>query len=232
MRKFIKKLLLICFSSFVAVFALSFVSSKNVERQSDFTFSKHYDYYIIGHSHPECAYNDKLIRNTKNIAASGEAYFYSYFKLKKVLGANYKPKAVFIEFTNNQLGEAMNEWTWDDKHISQKYVLLSPFIPISSTMPLLKNNFQGFINGYALALKSNLHSIFRGDYKSTNSLGGYRSLDNKLSDDDLENTRESSQLTNKELSKINLMYLDKMIKLCQNQNIKVILIRSPQHSQL
>jgi hypothetical protein len=173
-----------------------------------------------------------LITTTKNLASSGEAYYYNYFKLKKVLEENEKPKAVFIEYTNNQLAEEMNDWIWDNKHISQKFVLLSPFIPITETLPLIENNFSGFLNGMALSLKSNFYSVLKNENRNTQQFGGYRVLTNKLTELALNTPRKLNKPSGDDLSQTNLKYLDKMIELCQSLDIKVILIRSPQHKKI
>ncbi|NBV14651.1 MAG: hypothetical protein EBS07_11370, partial [Sphingobacteriia bacterium] len=76
---------------------------------------------LVGHSHPECAFNDSLINNFKNLAESGESYFYTYFKLQEVLAQNPSINTVFIEYTNNQIIAEMNNWIWDDFHMSYRY---------------------------------------------------------------------------------------------------------------
>ena len=122
----------------------------------------------------------------------------------------------------------MNNWIWDDKHISQKYVPMSPFIPFQETDVLLKNNFSGFSNGFSLALKSNIFSVFKKDFPSMNDLGGYRKLDNALTDNKDYKGLKPKNLTDKGHSNINIEYLRKMISLCKSKDIRVILIRSPQ----
>src|SRR5690554_8088243 len=79
--------------------SLSFIERK----YSDFKLDEHPKYIVVGHSHPECAFNDSLIPELKNISHSGESYFYSYFKTKQVVQQNTSIEVVFIEFTNNQI---------------------------------------------------------------------------------------------------------------------------------
>jgi hypothetical protein len=232
MKKFGFKFIVFSVVAILTIVTSHIILINEVSQNINFNVSSNPKYYIIGHSIPECAYNDSLIKNTKNIASSGEAYFYNYFKLKKVLEQNVKPKAVLIEFTNNQLSKVMNDWTWDDKHISQKYVPFSPLIPIKESTVLLYNNFAGFSNGLALSLKSNLYSIIRDDYLAINEIGGYRKLENKLSELDLKPPKEINQKFKEKSSQVNFKYLKKMIKLCENYSVKVVLIRSPQNPKI
>ena len=52
-------------------------------------------YVFLGHSHAQAAYNDKLIDSAFNLASSGEAYFYTYVKLNKILEDNSDKKIIF-----------------------------------------------------------------------------------------------------------------------------------------
>jgi hypothetical protein len=110
--------------------------------------------------------------------------------------------------------------------------LLSPFIPITETLPLIENNFSGFLNGMALSLKSNFYSVLKNENRNTQQFGGYRVLTNKLTELALNTPRKLNKPSGDDLSQTNLKYLDKMIELCQSLDIKVILIRSPQHKKI
>jgi hypothetical protein len=71
--------------------------------KAQFTLETPVENVIFGHSHPECAYNDSLIGNFKNLAQSRQSYFYSFSKIKNVHKQNPQIKNIFIEFTNNQI---------------------------------------------------------------------------------------------------------------------------------
>ena len=83
-----------------------------IKNSANFKLKPQTKYLVLGHSHPECAFNDSLINNLKNLAQTGESYYYTYFKTIKVLEQNPSIEIVFVEFTNNQIYELMNNWIW------------------------------------------------------------------------------------------------------------------------
>src|SRR5688572_3458168 len=77
-------------------------------------------YLVVGHSHPECAFNDSLVPGLVNLANSGEAYIYTSIKAQKMLAENPHIKTLFIEYSNNQVNARMDEWTWGDEFMPSK----------------------------------------------------------------------------------------------------------------
>jgi len=231
MRQFIKLSITFFIVLFTFIFVLVESSEYIVNKNSDFKLSNNIKHLVLGHSHPECAFNDSIIENFKNISQSGESYFYTYFKAKKIIEQNPSIETVFIEFTNNQINESMNSWIWKEKYMNSKYPRYSPFMNITDKMVLIKNNLSGYLNSTSLSLKDNLGRVIKQNFNYTNSIGGYRYLE-RYKTDSLVKTMNlySSQLDVVEVSEYNLKYLSKIIYLCEEQGIRVFLIRSPQHS--
>jgi hypothetical protein len=92
--------------------------------------------WVLGHSHPQCAFHDSILTDIDNFATSGESYYYTYFKTRMLLQATNQPSVVFIEFANNQITPRMNEWIWSDEHLSKQYSELQPFISYSDQLIL------------------------------------------------------------------------------------------------
>ena len=65
-----------------------------INKKANFKLDKNDEMIVVGHSHPECAYNDSLIPSLKNLANSGESYFYTLQKLKKIVPANPQIKTI------------------------------------------------------------------------------------------------------------------------------------------
>lgn len=205
-----------------------------VRKQANFKFSKNYKYLMLGHSHPECAYNDSLIANFKNAASSGESYFYTFYKLKKILEQNNDIETVLIEFTNNQVNAGMDNWIWGDKYISKFYPKYGSFLDFEDTCLLMKHNLGSLLNNFSVLQKKNLIMGLNDDYNFIGRIGGYvyykeNNLKNsiKFQNDDGENKIDKNK---KNISEMNILYLEKMIALCKSYGKEVVFIRSPQHA--
>jgi hypothetical protein len=189
---------------------------------------------ILGHSHPECAYNDSLIDHFKNYSNSGSSYFYTYFKVKKLIEQNSQIKTVFIEFTNNQIDSSMNEWIWGNKFLSASYPKYCAFMEADDYKMLLLNNWHSVLNSEAIALKNNLSFLLssKQSYINESNWGGYKFLIRDKTDSLINAGKNTNQKLNKpELSEANINYLLKIVKLCNSKNITVYLIRSPLHNK-
>lgn len=218
------------------IISIDFLTGFLINKNADFRISSKPKYIILGHSHPECAYNDSLIQNFQNLAKSSESYYYNFFKLKKVLEQNKEIECVFIEYTNNQIKLEMNNWIWDNKHISNLYPKYSSFMTFKDQYILFKNNPKGFLNAFSSSSRLKLSIVLSGNYDYTNKIGGYNYLERNKTDSLLKKiiaqkkTNSNSKLFQaKDISELNLVYLEKMISLVKKFNKKVILIRTPLH---
>ena len=189
-------------------------------------------YIVLGHSHPETAFNDSLITQFSNNSASGESYFYTLAKTKLLFKHNNNIETVFIELSNNQISMKMDEWIWGDINVDSRIKFYGPFIDMEGYNLLLKKNPFGLINSIAVSTKKNpfffINKSF--DYKR---LGKYFYLmknktdslvrESKLKQIDLDSFRQ--------VSNYNMNYLKKLINFCESKNKKVYLIRSPLHEK-
>ncbi|KAF2080420.1 hypothetical protein [Flavobacterium sharifuzzamanii] len=229
MKTFIKNVIIYISLFFGLVLLIELSTALIINRHANFKFELKPKYLVLGHSHPECAFNDSIIYKLKNIARSAEPYYYTYFKLKKVLEQNSSIETIFIEYTNNQINPEMDDWTWDDEHISSRYVNYSPFIPLNHQFILLLNNPTGFFNAFSYSNKSKFINIVKEDYDYTNKLGGYLYLVRDKTDSILKNTSKIDPKNSITISKTNISYLEKTIELIKRHKKNVFLIRSPQH---
>lgn len=235
MGRFFKNLGLF-FMLLVAVCLLVFgFQTWNIRKKANFKFSKNYKNLMLGHSHAECAYNDSLITNFKNVATSGESYFYTFYKAKKVLEQNEAIEIVFIEFTNNQIGANMDTWIWGNKYISKFYPKYGSFIDFQDTGLLMEHNLSSVLNNFSVHQKRNFRMLLDDNYDFVQHIGGYV----YYIENDLEKAiilQEKNDKNNKEnyggISDINILYLEKIVLLCKSLGKQLIFIRSPQHTAL
>lgn len=235
MKKFLQK-----FSLFVIFVTSSLLITTGVifytiRSMADFKINSDSRYVIFGHSHPECAFNDSVISNFKNLAQSGESYFYTYQKVKMVIQQNPQIEVVFIEFTNNQINNLnMSKWIWSEEFLSNKYHIYSPFMNLKDHFLIIQNNLSGFINSFSLSLRYNFGKIRNSNYSFNNQLiWGYRQLNECYIDSLLcsNTTYNLPAESNYRISEENISYLQQALQFCKLNKKRVFLIRSPQHTK-
>jgi hypothetical protein len=74
------------------------------------------------------------------------------------------------------------------------------------------------------------------DFNKTKELGGYYYLNTDNHDAKTpalpnQQERKDKYISNSKISECNITYLEKTIQLCKDQNIKVVLVRSPLHKK-
>jgi hypothetical protein len=230
MKGFIKKIVIFLSLAVLALMALVVVPNYIVKSQSSFKIEDNRTRLILGHSHSQCSVNDSILNNSINLSASGESYFYNYQKLKKVVGANKQINTVFIEFANNHVDSVMDDWTWGYEKMSYYLQFYSPFMESEDFNLLLEHNSTDLLACYSIATRKHLYRILAGDFNLIDDIGDFTGL--KLSKVDeliAKNNFNSSISKSHTISETNLSYLRKMIEFCRANNVKVFLIRSPQH---
>lgn len=235
MGNFIRNIILFGLLSTSLIVGIDRFLSSLINQHASFAFDPAPRYVFFGHSHPECAYNDSLIQDSRNIAESSEAYFYTYLKVKKVLEQNPSVETLFIECTNNQISPKMNDWTWDSRHLSHKYTKYAPFIHLSDQITLLLQNPRGFLTSLPYSIKRKFTTVARNDYDFSDQLGGYKYLVRYKTDSLLQNLNplaakdELGMSATDSVSRINLNYLRRIIEIIRKNNKHVVLVRTPIH---
>lgn len=232
MRQFIQLTLSFLLVLFTLIFVVIECSEYIINKRSDFKLNPNTKYLVFGHSHPECAFNDSLIDNFQNLSESAESYYYTYFKAKKIIKQNPSIETVFIEFTNNQIIDTMNNWIWQERYMNYNYPKYSPFMGFKDKMVLAKNNLSGYSNSSSLSLKHNVGRVVKQNFSYSKAIGGYLYLEKDKTDSLLNNMKTNSMYENNiPVSEMNLNYLSKLVRFCEEQGKKAILIRSPLHEK-
>jgi hypothetical protein len=217
-------------ASALMLLAIIFVPNYLINKRSRFIISSKSKIVLFGHSHPECAFNDSMISNLKNLSHSAESYFYNYQKIKMVLSQNPQVETVLIEFSNNQIDEKMNEWTWGYKYMSNMFPKYNPFMDKDDIDILIKNNPGDFMNCLSISTRNNLARVLTSNYEFTGVIGGYLRIDHSQTNSTADSLNgAANKITMQRVSYINLKYLQKIINYCHAQHKKVFLVRSPQH---
>lgn len=229
-KKFLFKTLLtasfcLCISAIVIIALFVRIRGK-----ADFELDRKADMIILGHSHPACAFDDSKIDNTKNLAQMSEAYFYTYYKLRLIKRDNENINTVFVEFTNNNLDNSISNWIWGKEHLSSRFHFFFPFIETKDLQLIIKNNREDFQGGVSMFLRSAVISIVASDYNQVDDLGGYSARQRPtdvLLDDFWIAEKDSSKQVN--ISEESILYLKKIVRFCEKNEIRLFFVRSPQH---
>lgn len=234
MKKFIKNTLI--FISFICFFfgATIFIINNNINKSEYFQLSKNTSFLILGHSHSQYAFNDSLIDNSKNLSQAAELYFYTYIKLKKIIKENKQVKIVFLEFSNNQIAGEMDEWLESEEDILYRVPKYAAIMDYESYKYIFFKNPNALIKVFPLIFKNDINTLLSSnkDYITCQDWGGY--FHHKKAEVDLLLKARKIMKNNREkmtYSNINLEYLYKIITYCKYNNIKLFLVRSPQHQE-
>jgi hypothetical protein len=210
-----------------------FTLYKNSDENSLFKLNKNISTIVLGHSHPECAFNDSLIDNFKNLGNSAEPYFYTYFKIKEILKYNPQIKNVLVEYSNNSLDKNTNDWVWGENYLFNSFPKYIAYMDFSDLELLFSHNFRSFIDVLSITFKRNLFNFFsKGKEINAESYGGYLYL-KRFKTDSLINAMTNEKNTNESkiaISTVNLNYLKKIVSLCNSGKVHIFFVRSPLNS--
>lgn len=201
-----------------------------------FELSKDVRYVFLGHSHTSSAYNDSIIEHSKNLSEGGEAYIYTYFKLKNLIKDNKREDLIyFIEFSNNQIDSSMNRWFFKEPYISDKLPRYSTIIDFKGYCTLIMNNPIDVINSMFLSFNLNLKDLEEHKTNVINTLGGFSSRNISLIKDaknqDINLSRENLQIKNYNVSNYSIFYFKKIISLLNKSKVKFFIVRTPIHNE-
>ena len=70
----------------ISLISITFIFTNSlIDRNAKFSFRTPVNNVIFGHSHSECAFNDSLINNFKNLSQSRQSYFYSFQNIENIV---------------------------------------------------------------------------------------------------------------------------------------------------
>lgn len=234
MLKIFLKLIFIVAPVMLVIFLSEILIDDQLLDNSSYQLNPSIKTLILGHSHPECSIDDSIVQNTINLSQSGESYFYTYYKARKIISTNPQIRTVVIEFTNNVF-KIQDDWTYNDDYLLFKYCSYSQLIPFDEKVYLLYKNPFGYLDAYIRSVKSKYMLLYSDKKEFFKKLcwGGYLPLiRNQVPNIEKPQNRVPKSIANPEikvglLSKIN--YLRMIVEFCKSRNVKVILLRSPLH---
>ena len=234
MKLFLKKSLFFLLIGTLLVFLffpINYIYNKRVEK---LTLGGNISTLICGDSHLGCALDDKIIPNSINTCIGGECYYYTYYKLKKILHNNNNLKYISLGLSFHNFTENRDNRIYRTKEIKNMYSRYFLILENKEKLYLLKKNPTGLLKSTPYILKSAIITFLKpNEYANYPFWGNFS--DNKntnLSDKNINaaigrhyyNT-DSSLL--QDFSAIQLEYLMKIIGLCNKKNIRLYLNNTP-----
>ena len=235
MKRFIKRILvfLVILILFFGII-ITFIFVK-INEGHNFKIDKNFDKLILGHSHSEGALNDSLIEGVKNLSSGGEFYFYTFLKVKKIVKENRQIKTVFLEFTNNQIALDMEAWAVSEEYNLNNLPKYTPVMNFANYKYIVSKDPKSFLKASTVTFKNNLKFVLKNkrNFIIHGRWGGFLPSKECFTDSLLnsQQMQKKSAITNEKTTSVNLNFVIKIIEFCNNNGVKVCLIRSPQHKE-
>ena len=235
MKRFLLKLLAFIIVVFIFLSVLVVLSNYLISQRKDSLLEISPDIYFVfaGNSTLECAVDDKLIDHSINIAQAGEAYLYTYAKIKALLEANNHIKKVFISFSYADiLMDKEITWLDSDYFMVEKVQYYNYLLSKPEKVSLLKINPRAYLKGVAKSAEKNIESILLDYLKENHSkfipnFGGYKYLVR----DKLDVDPGLSELNKQNViqSPYQVKYLVMISELCHQKSVEMVLLYPPQY---
>lgn len=182
---------------------------------------------FIGDSHIQTAINDSLIENSINISSTAESYYYSYYKLQRVLKSNPQIKRIYLGFSYHNFSKYYEDYI-NGKHsvnVSSGYFFT---LPVSERIRFLIWNAETPILYLKKIFMSDLSKLLKTDNEGyinnfVNVRASEEEMNKKLADQYYTNGKVNG------FSNMNLEYLDRIIALCVAKKIEIVFLSTPLH---
>ncbi len=216
--------LLLCIISLV-------VSNKIVE--NSIAGNREISVLVLGDSHAQGGIDlDAKIENSINLSASAESYYFSYNKLKYFGEKNRKVKQLVLALGPHNLSKSIDSiWLFDKFTFLDKTRSYWPLINKSSIPQFIdKCNFSKFT--YAeLVPEIFYESFYTLERMLLNRkapfIGGYTPNNKTIEIQASDNLNSKSKNETYMVSKIQTYYLQQIIDICNENDIKLVLVNAP-----
>lgn len=229
MKSFIKKSFLFLLGFTLSVAMLFVMLSTTLEKKTNFKLDQSIQAVIFGHSHSEYAFNDSIITGFKNLSQSGESYFYTYLKVKKVLEDNPQIKHIFIEFSNIDITKKKDQEIWSNKYVTHRLPNYAALMTRKELAFLICKNPKAVLQILPKTIYEQAARVKNKNYNYLYLFGNYQSTD-------INRTPVLLNLDHKPVdndyvlaSTENIAYLKKIIAYCDANGVNTYLVRSPMH---
>lgn len=189
----------------------------------------------IGDSHIKMSVNDSLLTKGKNTGDFSEPFYFSYYKIKRILSDNPNIKKIYLGVSYHNLSNYYNGVIDGKSGYVARYFFV---LPVNLQLKYLYNNvknplyYKGVIKYGILRNLLYKYTSFLGPY--SNVLGAYWNefKETSATIKDMDNRLKGQYFTNRKLNDFSLnqlYYIQEITDLCKDYHIDLILINTPLH---
>ena len=202
-----------------------------------FALEKNVTTLVVGNSHPQCAVNDSVFGNCKNLSRAGEPFFYLQFKLEKLLLENPQIDQVIIEISDNEFKSQIEKWIYNPMVVESSVKSYWAYWPLNFHEKLLTRLGARYFKYLLLGQKNYLISMLgKGEpYFQSLNWGGFKNSTavfnehSVIKDEAFEKMPCDSAL---HPMPDNLLALEKIQKICKQFGKEIVFIRCPIHPSM
>jgi hypothetical protein len=190
---------------------------------NNYILPKHINSLIIGDSHIQLAFNEKLIENSVNISNASEVYMHSYEKIKKITTNNSQIRTIYIGASYHNFSSYYDTEIYSLNSFKKYFYIYSIHEQIQQIGKYEINS--DFVSSVYKQFFSNIFSDWMGGFeviKSDIFLTKKTIRKRILAQYYNENTLNS-------LSKNNIEFLKQIISYCNSKNIELVIVNTPLH---
>lgn len=235
MRSFIKYLFI--FSLVLCLFlGLATIISNQIYKLSLPKYNE-ISVLVLGDSHAQSGINiESKVTNSLNLAASAESFYFCHQKLQYFIAKKVKVEHVILAVGPHSLSKSLDsKWLFDELNFIEKTRSYWPLIDVSSLGEYLTNAHFSKSIYFELVpelLYQNFYTIERYVLLGKSPfIGGYTESENnnKIKLASAAPDSINSKLTHEDtaISDLQLCYLNKIVQLCNENSVKLIVVNTP-----
>lgn len=225
-------ILKVLFVVFAILSLFIFVDINYTKSVYDIAPRKNITNLIMGDSHTQTAINDTLINSCFNSSWSSENYFYTFYKLL-YYNKKFKVRNVIIGFSNHNISSLYNNFNDNLNNKSGLIHKYMPIIDIKGKWILFKSSPVIFLSAIQEVFKYEINYLLKKNDQDKLPWEGryydskYSNLDDSIISKSSKRHYYDEKGQVRELSNIQIEYLNKIMEFCNDNNINVILIKTP-----
>jgi len=147
MRKFLLKLTGGALTLVILLAAAVLLTKYYAKDRLDWSLSPDTHLLIVGDSHPATALNDTIIPHALNLSQTGEAYFFTYYKLRELLRHNPQVETVVLGYGYHNLQDGQDRRIFQDKYVQHRLHKYLTFMDGRGFWAMFRRNPEGvFLN--------------------------------------------------------------------------------------
>ena len=186
---------------------------------------------VIGDSHAQCAVDDSRLPGVANLAAASESYLISHAKLRFLFREHPSIRTVLLDIGYHSLSTATEYQTWGppSKPMLRRYARLLTFPEMASVVRHHPDAVLSFIRGTLpprIALRNSpFHPMEWGGFFP-------KDTDQPLTPETIAWRiwgHFSDGSTPRRLSAFNQYWLERIVRLCRQNGVRLVLLSTPLH---